>query len=39
MKNPVVKCDDLESGHNDIISTVLKNTSYLYNFDVFNGDL
>ena len=28
-ENPVVKCDDLESGHNEIISTVLKNTSYL----------
>jgi len=38
-ENPVVKRDDLESGHNEIISTVLKNTSYLFIFDVFDDDL
>jgi len=38
-KKPVVKSDDLESGHTEIISTVLKNKSYLLNFDVFDGDL
>ena len=36
---PVVRCDDLESGHNEIISIVLKNTSYLFIFDVFDDDL
>ena len=35
----VVKGDDLESGHNEIISIVLKNTSYLFIFNVFNDDL
>ena len=38
-ENPVVKCDDLESGHNEIISIALKNTSYLFIFDVFDDDL
>jgi len=32
-------CDDLESRQNEIISTVLKNTSYLFNFDVFDDDM
>ena len=40
MGNPVVKCDDLESGHNEIISIVLiKTTSYLFIFEVFDDDL
>jgi len=38
-ENPVVKSDDLESGHNEILSIVLKNKSYLLNFDVFDGEL
>ena len=32
----VVKCHDLEFGHNEIISTVLKNTSYLFSLEVFD---
>jgi len=32
-------CDDLESGHNEIMSIVLKNTSYIFIFDVFDDDL
>ena len=35
---PVVKCDDLQFGHNETISIDLKNTSYLFIFDVFDAD-
>jgi len=38
-ENLVAKGDDLESGHYKIISTVLKNTSSLFNFSVFNDNL
>jgi len=38
-ENLVVKCDDLKSGHNEIILILLKNTSYLFIFDVFDDDL
>jgi len=38
-ENPVVQCDDLESGRNEIVSIVLKNTSSIFIFDVFDDEL
>jgi len=34
-ENPVVKCDDLESGHNEIILTVLKKTIIPFQISIY----